>query len=259
MIEKLKKHLPEILTGLGIIGCAAVGVSAARAQHKVEEDTLDDDIEPTKKQLLEIYIKHYALPTIIFAITSGCIYGSNKLSRKNYERLLKGYASVGAGFAAYRTAVVERYGEKVDEELCEESVAVLTDPSYVNLLDQDVPCEPIVFEEPYTGIRFKMTERDVILAEYHLNRNFALGGGSVSLAELFYFLGIDPPRDAANMGWNAEHGYYWIDIAHEKHIDRHGNVYYMLNYMFPPEEDFEDYISYPGEDAYQETSYVGNC
>ena len=254
MVDKIKKYLPEILTALGVIGAGIVGVSAAVAQHKIDNEPKPDD----RKELLKLYIKHYAIPAIIFAATSGCIVGSNRLSNKRYDVLLKRYASIGAGFAAYRTAVVDKYGQEVDDELCEESIAIMQDPSRVNLLEHDIPCEKLIFEEPVTGIRFEMYERDVLLAEYHLNRIFALDGGKVSLSELFYFLGIDAPDYVSNIGWTAEHGYYWIDISHLKHISRHGTVYYELNYMYPPDEDYEEYVSYYGEDVYQEPSYVGN-
>ena len=263
---KVKKHLPAILTGLGVVGSAAVGVSAGIAQHKVEEELytlryykLEDGIEPTKKDYAKTYANNYLPTAIIFALTSGCIIGSNRLSQKQYKQLLGAYASLGAGFAGYRRAVIEKYGEEADDELCESaSYAIMSQHDHIDPLLCRVPGKELLFYEPYTKTYFHAQERDIILAEYHLNRHFCLSGGIAYVDDLLYYLGIEPTAQTDNIGWTAEHGYYWVDIRHT-YIGKHnGEDCYQIEYIFDADKDPEEYIAQPWEDEYQEDSYVGN-
>ena len=138
-LSGIRKHLPLILTSLGVVGSAAVGVSASIAQHKVDkevEDLLKDNGYET--EVIKPYVKYYWPTAIIFALTSGCIIGSNRLSKREYDILLKAYGSLGAGFAAYRGAVIEEYGKKKDEEFMEKAAeCVVNYDSYI--LDQVLP------------------------------------------------------------------------------------------------------------------------
>ena len=253
----IRKNLPTILSALGVAGSAAVGVSAGIAQHKVEEELKSDLIftENNKATVVKTYAKNYWPTAIIFALTSGCIVGSNRLSQKQYKQLLGAYASLGAGFAGYRGAVIEKYGEEVDEELCEKaSMAVMTDPCAVNLLEMDTPDEELLYYEPISKTFFRAYERDVILAEYHLNRNFLLKG-DVNVSELLYFLGLEPNAESDKYGWSMSCGLAWIDIYHWQVKKPGKETYYEITYMFEPEKDYGDVDNDP---EYQEFSYVGN-
>lgn len=261
----IKKHLPTIFTGLGVVGSAAVGVSAAMAQHKVEEELydlryykLEDGIEPAKKDYVKTYAKNYWSTAVIFALTSGCIVGSNKLNQKQYKTLLNAYGGLGAGFAAYRGAVINEFGQEKDQELVENSIAIMDNEHYICWNKQTVPGKELLFYEPYSKIYFRAQERDVILAEYHLNRKFAMGGGTAYVDDLLYFLGIAPNSRTKDLGWTAEHGYYWIDVKHAFIGKRNGEDCYEIEYLFPAEENPEDYIGQAWEDEYQEESYAGN-
>lgn len=251
----IKKHLPAILTGLGVVGSAAVGVSAGIAQHKVEEELKNDLIfaENDKATVVKAYAKNYLPTAIIFALTSGCIIGSNRLSRKEYDTLLKAYGSLGAGFAAYRGAVIEEYGQEKDEELIDKVFeCVRNNDCYICNSDipLGIPDEVKWFYEPVTKKYFQKHERDVIHAEYMLNRDFAIGG-AVNVSRLCEFLGIPNTHESDIRGWSAEYGYYWIDISHRLLKTKHdGEPVWELCYTFLPEKDFEEYYSDPINDDY---------
>lgn len=260
MKMNIKKHLPAILTGLGVVGSAAVGVSAGIAQHKVDGDTLEyymdnNGANMRKKDLVKTYAKRYWPTAIIFALTSGCIISGQKMSQKQYKQLLGAYAGLGAGFAGYRGAVIDKYGEEADEELCEKaSMAVMTDPCCIDLVEMDTPDEPLLYYEPVSKTYFRAYERDVILAEYHLNRNFLLKG-EVNVSELLYFLGLEPTTESDEYGWNMTCGVAWIDMYHWQQKKPGKETYYELVYLFEPEKDYKDVDNDP---EYQELSYVRN-
>lgn len=265
----LKRNLPTILSILGVVGAAGVGISAAVAQHKVEEEkqkiikvnsflATPEDLQhtaPNKQELLKIYCKHYWPTALVFAATTGCIVGSNKMSQKQYKELLGAYTALGAGFAGYREAVVQRYGEEVDQELVEESFAIMTSESVVNPIFQNVPCEKLLFYEPISDIYFRAYERDVILAEYHLNRLFLMSG-QVSVGDFLSFLGIEPTVESTKVGWNCSMGLFWIDVAHERGRRHNGEKCYDINFLFGPDENYEDDMEDYGVIEYQEPSRI---
>lgn len=55
----------------------------------------------------------------------------------------------------------------------------------------------------------------VLEAEYHLNRNFGLGG-DVSLNNLHEFLGIKTRDELKDLGWWLNDDMIWIDFNHYK-------------------------------------------
>lgn len=141
----LKKHSPELLLGVGIVGTIASTVMACRATLKVDM-VLDNHREKVEKinglwsQVeegvvpLDEYSKSdkqkdlavtYAQTTVDFirlygpSLTLGvasiaCIItGHNIMQRRNLA-LVAAYKAVEQGFAAYRKRVIEEHGEEAD-------------------------------------------------------------------------------------------------------------------------------------------------
>lgn len=69
---------------------------------------------------------------------------------------------------------------------------------------EDADEEPRLFYDSFSNRYFQATFSQVLQAEYHLNRNFALMGGFVPLNMFYEFLGIEPKQDFAGLGW-------WVD------------------------------------------------
>lgn len=143
---KLKKHSPEILVVVGVVGVVASTVMACKATLKVNE-VLDDanaDIEKIhaaveaghteagaeydeadgKKELAIVYaqsgVKFAKLygPAIVLGVVSvGCIVASHRILSKRNVALAAAFASVDRGFKEYRGRVIERFGEEMDREL----------------------------------------------------------------------------------------------------------------------------------------------
>lgn len=143
---ELKKHSPEILVGVGVIGVVASTVLACKATLKVNE-TLEESRtniekikvatekgvteagkeyteEDSKNDLKITYIqtgvelaKLYALPVGLGAVSIAAILGGHNILRKRNIALATSYAALFNDFKGYRTRVVERFGEELDKEL----------------------------------------------------------------------------------------------------------------------------------------------
>lgn len=144
---KLKKHSPEILIAVGVVGTVASVVMACRATLKVNEiidetkemvDTIHEGVEQEKytadgelytqeianRDLVVVYaqtgwkfIKLYG-PSVALGVTSlGCILASNNILRKRNVALAAGLAAAETSFKEYRGRVIERFGKDLDREL----------------------------------------------------------------------------------------------------------------------------------------------
>ena len=141
---KLKKHSPEILIVTGVTGVVVSTVLACKATTKLDtilepakEDLVkirkaSDDPEladkyskeDSRKDLTIIYVqtgvkiaKLYAPAFILGTASIASIVMSNNILRKRNVALAAAYTTLDKGFKAYRSRVVERYGEEVDFEL----------------------------------------------------------------------------------------------------------------------------------------------
>ena len=141
---KLKKHSPEILVGLGIVGTVASTVMACKASTKASEiiENSKKQLEAVrevannpeyveqytekdyKKDLTIVYtktgvelVKLYAPAVILGAASIASILTGHGILRKRFVELSAAYAAVDAGFKEYRGRVVERFGKELDREL----------------------------------------------------------------------------------------------------------------------------------------------
>lgn len=141
---KVRKHSPEILAGVGVVGVVGSLVMACKATTK-----LNDILDESKEQLDKIkevvsdpaykdkYDEHdaksdttityvqtgmkvaklYAPSVILCAGSLGCLLASNNILRKRNAALTAAYATIDKSFKEYRKRVSERFGEEVEKEI----------------------------------------------------------------------------------------------------------------------------------------------
>lgn len=140
---KIRKHSPEILTGVGIVGVVASTVMACKATLKVEDiiDTLDQRKQDLKKvneaaeNNPEVEQAHRATNAAIHikagldlaklygpAVTVGlasiaCIMSAHGIMRKRNAALAVAYNTVEKTFAEYRRRVEEEIGVDAERDI----------------------------------------------------------------------------------------------------------------------------------------------
>ena len=142
---KFKKHSPEILLGVGLVGIVTSAVMACKATTKVDEilqetkENVDKvhelaarkDLpegayteEDAKKDLAIFYAKTglklakiYAPAVVVGVASITSILASYGIMHKRNVALSAAYMAVDTGFKEYRGRVVERFGEALDREL----------------------------------------------------------------------------------------------------------------------------------------------
>lgn len=140
----LKKHSPTILAVAGTVGVVTSGVIACKAttklstileeheenvekihdyadEHGYSEDYTEKD---GKKDITIVYtqtgiklVKLYAPAVALGTISIAAMLGSNHILRKRNIALTAAYTTIERSFKSYRNRVIDRFGEKLDEEL----------------------------------------------------------------------------------------------------------------------------------------------
>ena len=133
----LKKHSPELLIGIGIIGIVTSTVMACRAMRKFDalldghreivndikytEANLEYSPQDYNKDLAITYVqtgkelvKLYG-PAVTLGVASiACILGAHNIMQKRNVALVAAYKAVEQSFFNYRQRVIEEFGERKD-------------------------------------------------------------------------------------------------------------------------------------------------
>lgn len=149
----LKKHSPEILVGVGVVGTVASTVMACKATTKLndivekrsaeinaikdykdcewvnvkkEDGTIENEYTENdmKKDLTVTYtqtaldlIKLYGPSVVLGTASIVSILAGHNITRKRNVAISAAYMAVDKGFKEYRGRVVERFGKDLDREL----------------------------------------------------------------------------------------------------------------------------------------------
>lgn len=141
---KVKHHSPAILLVAGTVGLVASTVMACNAKlkvnsilsdakdkldkiHEVMEDKTKADIytpEDGKKDIALVYaqtgvklVKLYAPSVALGALSVASIFTSHNIMNKRNLAIAAAYTAIDGNFKEYRDRVIDRFGERIDNEL----------------------------------------------------------------------------------------------------------------------------------------------
>ena len=240
----IRKSLPIILSGLSCAGVIGTGVASAKAGAKMASIQFVVPDLP-KEDIRKEQIKSYLPAVVVGAFTIGSIIASCILNKKQQAALLAGQLALAQSYGEYRRAVAERYGEeeavRIDEQIAVEQCKHVTMTGYTAVgncsLDIPDPQKPMLFQEQAGGIIFESTLSKVIEAEYHLNRNFVLGG-EAAVSEFYDFLGLHYDEEDKDIGWIIDDEIYWIDFNHRMGKLSNGETGCIIEFPFAPVKDY---------------------
>lgn len=129
----VQDNSPHILTALGCVGVISTAVLAGQATFKavdiLEEEMAEaraqghdvrfrEDI-PTKR-VVELTWKLYAPAVGVGATTVGCVVMANRIGTRRAAALATAYALSDKAWQEYKEKVVEKFGEKKEQEVRDE-------------------------------------------------------------------------------------------------------------------------------------------
>lgn len=247
-----KTNVPYILGGFGCIGVIATTIMAIQSTPKALELLEDAEKEKgedlSKWEIIKTTGPTY-FPVIIAGIaTVGCIAGAVILSERQQASLISAYGLLNESYMKYQRKVIEAYGEEAHTEIlkaiAEETKPVnITADNFFGLSNQGMAedfSEPKLFYEEFSGRYFEAPLEQVLLAEYHVNRNMALGA-LILLNDFYEFLGLERTEYGGEVGWYVNDDYIWIDFNHRKVVMDDGLECYIIEAVFPPDMEWKEY------------------
>lgn len=231
----IKTNGPTLLTLASVI--SVITTTALSIKAGMDVSGLCEEKKPDKKDLLKTCVPAFAF----CAVSIGCALGADMLNRKQKSDLLAMCALAGSSYSSYRTEVIKRYGEEVDEDI----IDTVSNSCCYHFMAPDIPdkkCHWILnlYDEHIPIYELDALERDIIHAEMHFNRNYILSGGQ-PVSSLLNFLGIELSKDEKELadyyGWliNDDEIYY-VDFEHTK-ID---DTTFEIHPVFAPWADYEN-------------------
>ena len=241
----IKKHSPEILTGIGIAGMITTTVMAVRATPKalilIEERK--EEIGAEKLEAMDMVKTTWAcyIPAAITGTLSvACLIGASSVNARRNAALATAYTLSESALKDYQGKVIEMFGEKKNEAVKD---AVAKDKVEKNPV---VTREVIITEKGNTlcydaisGRYFKSDIEKIKKAECELNRQM-LDDMYVSLNDFYYEIGLDSVKLGDELGWNVDSGY--IDLSFSSQLASDGTPCLIIDYSVAPRYDYRNLL-----------------
>lgn len=241
----IKKHSPEILTGIGIAGMITTTVMAVRATPKalilIEERK--EEIGAEKLEAMDMVKTTWAcyVPAAITGTLSvACLIGASSVNARRNAALATAYTLSESALKDYQGKVIEMFGEKKNEAVKD---AVAKDKVEKNPV---VTREVIITEKGNTlcydaisGRYFKSDIEKIKKAECELNRQM-LDDMYVSLNDFYYEIGLDSVKLGDELGWNVDSGY--IDLSFSSQLASDGTPCLVIDYSVAPRYDYRNLL-----------------
>ena len=114
--KSMKKHSPEILTGIGIAGMIATTVSAVRATPKalqlIDTREIKENRRLSNKEIVATTWKCYVPAAVTGVLSTACLVGASSANLRRNTALATAYSISETALKEYKEKAVEVVGEK---------------------------------------------------------------------------------------------------------------------------------------------------
>lgn len=239
----IKKHSPEILTGIGIAGMITTTVMAVRATPKalilIEERKEEIGVNQLEAvDLIKTTWMCYVPAALTGTLSIACLIGASSVNVRRNAALATAYTLSESALKDYQEKVIEMFGEKKNEAVKD---AIAKDKVEKNPV---VTREVIITEKGNTlcydavsGRYFKGDIEKIKKAECELNRQMR-DEMYISLNDFYYEIGLDNIKLGDELGWNIDDGY--IDLSFSSQLAGDGTPCLVIDYTIAPRYDFRN-------------------
>lgn len=239
---QIRKHSPEILTGIGIAGMVVTTVLAVRAtpeaMRRIEIKKKEESNKKlTVAQTVQAAGKYYSPAIATGAASIACIIGASTVNKRRNVALATAYSLAETSLRNYRDRVIEAIGEKEEQTILrkmdsdsvhKKKTQDVANVEIANIQHGELKCCDIAFDRYFYSDRCEI-ER----ALNEINKRMTYGGETyVSLNEFYGELGLKPMEIGDMIGWNINQG--MLDIEFDSHLLNGQQPILVMRYSRPP-------------------------
>lgn len=236
----MKKHSPEILTGIGIAGMITTTIMAVRATPKAlilikerKNDLETDNL--TAIETIKTTWVCYIPAAVVGTISVFCLVGASSTNLRRNAALATAYTLSESTLKEYQEKVVETIGEKKEQSIRDE---VAKDKLVKNPVREVILTEKggnTICFDVISGRYFKSDIDQIRKAVNELNRKMR-DEMYITLNEFYYEIGLDGTKLGDDLGWNIDNGY--IDLDFSSHLDANSTPCLVIDYRVAPIYDY---------------------
>ena len=237
----MKKHSPEILTGIGIAGMITATVAAVKSTPKalslIKEKKEEQNTEKlTAVETVKTVWYCYIPSAVSIAVSMLCLIGASSVNARRNAALATAYTLSESALKQYKDKVVETIGEK-KEQAIRDSIAkdkIEKNPVSRNEViitkSGDMLCYDAI-----SGRYFKSDIDKLKKAENELNKRM-LNEMSISLNDFYYEIGLDGIGIGDNIGWNINKGF--LELQFSSQLTKDGTPCLVVDYSVVPDYEY---------------------
>lgn len=241
-IPKFKKHIPELLTGIGTTGMIVTTIMAVKATPKAimiineKEIELRVDKLSTKEKVKATW-KCYVPATITGIASVACIIGASSVSLKRNAALATAYTLSEAALKEYSDKVVDIFGEKKEQSV-RDAIAkdkIDSNPVSEQTIIRTNKGSTLCFD-PWSSRYFYCDIEDMRKSANNVNYQM-LNDGCASLNDFYYEIGLDDIKPGFDIGWRAIDGPFELKFSSQ--LTQNKEPCLVLDFTIQPKYNYE--------------------
>ena len=232
----LRKHSPEILTGIGIAGMFTTVVLAVKATPKaldlISREEYEEQRDLTAMETVKVAWKPYIPAVLTGALSTACLVGANSVNLKRNAALAAAYTLSDTAFREYKEKVVETIGEKkertVQDKVAEKQIKENPPSNEVVVSGKG----PSLCLEPLSMRYFNTDIASIKQAQIEVNAQILSGVyGWATINDFYDELGLPHTETGDNLGWDLDNR---IDIHISAQVTENGEPCLVIGHNNPP-------------------------
>lgn len=240
----IKKHSPEILTGIGIAGMATTTVLAVKATPKaiqlIESEYGDNNGHPVpKKEVIKICWRLYIPAAIMGTLSISCLVGASSVNVRRNAALATAYKISETALTEYREKVIETIGENKEHDIRDKIAKEKVEKTPVNNRQVIITGKgDSLCYESISGRYFNSNIDKLKSAINELNEQL-LSEMYISLTDFYSAIGLEPTSISDLLGWKLDDGI--IKLYFSSQLTDDGTPCLVIDYDAPPKYDYANF------------------
>lgn len=237
----MRKHSPEILTGVGIASMITTTVFAVKATPtalQLLEDAKREKGEPlTPPEKVKAAWKPYIPAAVTGVLGVTCLIGASSVNVRRTAALAAAYRVSETALTEYREAVVDTVGEKKEREIKEKAAqkrvdsVTVTEDQIINTGNGNT-----LFMDPWSNMVFRSSRNAVERAENVINKRILHDiSGNATLNEFYDELGLPHTVPGEDLGWTTDNP---LNVCLEPTVTNAGEPCLMVWHESKPRYDY---------------------